>query len=163
MAEMVLSVEDVSILADAYPDKTEWQRVAYWDGKLIFPDDLYPAISIVDMPAARKATLLAYARQKRWQIETGGIEVGGMPIATDDRSKLMIAGARTSADSDPDFETSWDAGEMDVDLNAEQIIAISDAVRDHVAAVFAKFKTIRADINAGTLTSKSEVDAAYAA
>lgn len=163
MAKVAMSIDDVSILASNYPDPSEWARVSYYNGELDIPDDLYPSIGVVDLPAARKLALLGYARLRRWQIETGGIVVEGMPVATDDRSKLMISGARTSADADPDFTTSWDAGAVDVDLDAEQIIAISDAVRNHVAGVFAKFKTIRAGIEAGTISSKAQVDAAYAA
>lgn len=161
MARTPMSIEDVTILGGAYPDPAEWARVSHDGTHLEWPDDLDPSIASIDMPAARKTWLLNYARLRRWQVETGGIVVDGMPIATDDRSKLMIAGARTSADADPDFQTEWDAGSSDVTLNAEQIVAISDAVRDHVAAAFATFKTVRAGINSDEITDKAAVDAAF--
>jgi Domain of unknown function (DUF4376) len=163
MAQITMTVDDVSILADAYPNKAEWQRVSYYDGKLIVPDDLNPSIAVVDMPAARKAALMTYARTKRWRIETGGIEVGGIAVATDDRSKLMLQGARTSAEANPAFTTRWDAGDAGVTLTSGQIIAISDAVAAHVNAVFARFDTIRDQIASGALTTKAAIDAAFTA
>ncbi|MDU8502973.1 hypothetical protein RYB01_27840, partial [Pseudomonas syringae] len=57
--------------------------------------------------AALKSSLLVYAADKRWRVETGGIVVGGMSVATDDRSKLMITGARVKADKDAAFTTNW--------------------------------------------------------
>lgn len=48
-------------------------------------------------PAPSKADLLSYAADKRWQVETGGLVIGGVPVATDDRSKIMIIGARVKA------------------------------------------------------------------
>jgi hypothetical protein len=47
-----------------------------------------------------------YAATKRLEEETSGITVGGVPIATDDRSKIMIIGARVAAAADPKRERS---------------------------------------------------------
>jgi Domain of unknown function (DUF4376) len=158
-----MSVDDASLLASAYPDKAEWQRVSYDGAQLEIPDDINPPISVVDMPAARKAALMAYARQRRWQIETGGIEVAGIFVGTDDRSKLMLQGARTAAEADGAFTNMWDAGVQSVTLNAVQIIAISDAVAAHVNAVFETFDAVRSRIDAGDLDTRAAIDAAFAA
>lgn len=73
------------------------QMIAEWEaeGNTIKPYS-HPA---PDLPA--------YATQKRWERETGGINVGGAVIATDDRSKVMISGARVAAQNDPNFSTQW--------------------------------------------------------
>lgn len=108
-------------------------------------------------------SLAAYAAAARWQKETGGITVAGIPIATDDRSKQMLLGARVAADADPEFETAWvgDDGQI-YDVNAAQIIAISNAVLAHVAACFATYATVKAGIDAETITATAQIDAAFA-
>lgn len=109
------------------------------------------------------ADLAAYAAQCRWQKETGGIVVGGMPIATDDRSKMMITGARLKADADAGFTTQWKAGAaVFVTIDAATIIAISDAVLAHVSACFAIEASVISDIGTGAITTTVEIDAAFA-
>lgn len=115
-------------------------------------------------PAALRATLAAYAVRRRWEIETGGIAYGGVLVATDDRSKLMLTGARLKATSDPAFETTWygpDGTETIVD--AGLIVAISDAVLAHVDACFVVYGQIAAAIDAGTIASEAQIEAAFAA
>lgn len=164
MPEVAMSVDDVNILSDAYPDKQVWRdRVTYCDGMLQFPSDLSPPISSVDMVAARKGALLEYATQRRWQIETGGIVVSGTSIATDDRSKLLIAGARIKADANSEFTTKWKTSTgVRVLIDAATIIAISEAVLAHVDACFEIEDTVCAGIEAGTITTREQIDAAFA-
>jgi hypothetical protein len=111
-------------------------------------------------PAGMPST---YAAFKRWQKESGGIIVAGVPVATDDRSKLMITGARIAADADPNFSTPWVGVDGDVyPLTAAQIVAISNAVSAHVAECFAIYATIKSGIDDGSITSLSQIDAAFA-
>lgn len=86
----------------------------------------------------RKATLLARLAERRWEIETGGVEVGGLRLETDDRSKLLIADAARRAESDPGFEVRWKTGAGWVLLSAPALIAARDAVFARVAACFAR-------------------------
>lgn len=103
---------------------------------------------------------IAYAAQKRWEKEVGGMEVGGISIATDDRSKLMIAGARIKAESDPDFTTSWVGAHGSIHtVNAAQVIAISDAVLAHVAGCFEIYAEV---IAADPPMTEEQIDAAFA-
>lgn len=109
------------------------------------PDLPVPEVSLADQKAAK----LKAAATKRWNVETGGITFGGVPVHTDDRSKLMITGARIKADADANFTTQWvTAGGSIVPLTAAQIIAIADAVLAHVDACFAAFATLAAAIEA---------------
>lgn len=91
----------------------------------------------------------------------GGISVGGVPVATDDRSKIMIIGARVKADADANFTTQWKAltGEF-ITIDAATIIAISDAVLAHVDACFAAEAVVLSAIEAGTITTTTEIDTA---
>ncbi|MQY44509.1 DUF4376 domain-containing protein [Rhizobiales bacterium RZME27] len=107
--------------------------------------------------------LSVYTATKRWEREVGGIVVGGLDVATDDRSKIMISGARIKADKDPDFTAQWkcpDGGFMTLD--ASTIILASDAVLDHVNDCFSIEAAVLADIADGAITMPQEVDAAFA-
>lgn len=107
---------------------------------------------------------LAYAKRRRWEIETAGIEVGGVHVATDDRSKTLLMGARDSAAEDPAFTTTWDAADgSEHELDADTIKALAIAVAAHVAKVFRAFSTVRKAITAGTVTTAAQIDAALAA
>jgi hypothetical protein len=115
-------------------------------------------------PLVAPIDLLAYAADRRWQIETGGITAAGLAIATDDRSKLMLAGARIKAQADESFTTTWfGADGSATQLDAGQIVAISDAVLDHVDRCFSRFAAIRAAIAEDEIGSREEIDAAFAA
>lgn len=108
-----------------------------------------------------KADLVAYTANKRWLVEAGGIVVGGVPVATDDRSKIMIIGARVKADADANFTAQWKLPSGDfLTINAATIIGISDAVLAHVDASFAAEAAVLAEIAAGTITTTAEIDAA---
>ena len=119
-------------------------------GKKGFPmhSEAFPEIALrtKEIPASEakpeqavdpKQALTLYAADKRWQKETGGFEFNGLHIATDDRSKIMIAGAREAAKGNPDFTTPWvtTTGKIAM-LDAATIITISDAVGAHVNNVF---------------------------
>ncbi|MFD2677988.1 DUF4376 domain-containing protein [Camelimonas lactis] len=110
-------------------------------------------------PPPSQADLAAYAADKRWQAETGGITVAGVPVATDDRSKTMIMGARIKADADSSYTVGWKGADGSfVSLTAPQIIAISDAVLAHVDACFAAEAAVAAAITDGTVTTTQQVD-----
>lgn len=113
------------------------------------------------IPAPTIDELKAYAAARRWQVETGGILVEGIHVATDDRSKVLIAGARLAAQADPSFTTKWAALDGSVhELTAAQVIAISDAVLTHVKAAFATFAEVSSDIAAASITTFAQIDAA---
>jgi hypothetical protein len=114
-------------------------------------------------PPPPPVDLHAYAASVRYQRETGGITVNGVPVATDDRSKLMITGARIAADADAGFTTQWKlATGAFTSIDAATVIAISNAVSDFVADCFAKEAELAAAITGGSITTTSQVDAAFA-
>lgn len=116
---------------------------------------------IIDRPLA-KADFKAYAANKRWQKEVGGITVNGIPIATDDRSKQMIMGARMAAEASSEFTTPWVASDGSVYvLTAANVIAISNAVLAHVGACFATYATVAAQIDSDEITATAQLDAAF--
>jgi hypothetical protein len=110
--------------------------------------------------------LLAYARAKRWEIENAGITVAGVPVATNDRSKVMIAGGRVAAEADAAWTTVWDGADGEsYPIDAAAMIAISAAVQAHVNACFVAYASVKAGLVADppTITTTAEIDAAFAA
>lgn len=106
--------------------------------------------------------LKSYAADKRWQKEIGGITVNGISIATDDRSKQMIIGARMAAEADSSFTTPWVASDGSVHtLAAADVIGISNAVLAHVGSCFATYATVAAQIDSADITSAEQIDAAF--
>lgn len=109
------------------------------------------------------AELIAYARDKRWQIEVGGRIVAGVPIATDDRAKIMLISARFAASIDTAWQTVWQGTDGNgYPIDAQAMVAISDAVHDHVNATFATLATVLAAIAAETIRTRGEIDQAFA-
>lgn len=124
-----------------------------WDGK----KPVEPAA-----PAPTLPTLLAYAADRRWRREVGGITIGSVPIATDDRAKIMIMCARVAAQANPDWTTVWHGADgKTYPLSATAIIAISDAVEAHVNAGFTAFAAAKTAIESGEITTTSEIDAVF--
>ncbi|MBX8811211.1 DUF4376 domain-containing protein [Ochrobactrum sp. MR34] len=114
-------------------------------------------------PPPTSHELRSLAAQKRWEKEVGGITLSGLVVHTDDRSKIMISGARVAAEADRNFTTQWKGADGSfVTLDAAMIVAISNAVSNHVSNCFALEAQVLAQIEAGTITTATEIDAAFA-
>lgn len=111
-------------------------------------------------------TLLAHAAQRRWEIETGGIEVAGQMIRTDDLSQAKISGACVLLSNDPDVASiDWEAQPGTwVTLDRATMVGIGIAVGRHVQRCFSSLRQIQAQITAEPpeITTTSEIDAAFA-
>lgn len=153
------SVDDVVLTGDQEVTAID-DSVVVGPGWIVTEDGFAPPAP----PALSKADLTAYAADARWRKEVGGIVVGSVPVATDDRSKQMIIGARIAADADPNWSTSWvGANGAIYPVDASAITDISNAVQDHVNDCFESFAVIKAEIESGDITTTSEIDAAFAA
>ena len=116
------------------PDQTGRVGVDMWDGE---------AVVLIPTPeptvAEQKATLLARLAERRWEVETGGITIGGMKVETDDRSKLLIVNAAARAREDSTYTVRWKIGPGTfVVLNAETLIDAETAVFTHVQKCFSR-------------------------
>ena len=80
---------DVAVLAAVFTS-ADWARIVYDGTNLLVPGDLVTKVNGVDLAAARKSILIAYAAAKRFNKETGGIVVSGVAIATDRASQAMM-------------------------------------------------------------------------
>lgn len=118
------------------------------------------ALQDVLTPHGLWVDLAAYAAHRRWCAETAGIVVAGVAIATDRESQALISGARLFAQMTPGITIQFKAGGGFVGLDGAQIEAVALAVAAHVQAAFAAEAAVLADIEAGTITTLSQVDGA---
>jgi hypothetical protein len=147
------------------------QVIAWHDDGQMVPASVY-GTDVVIIPApvgfapvygaeAPQPDLAAYAAQRRWEIETGGITVGGAAIETDDRSKLLILGKRTKALEHPEGTTRWKVSSAPVrfeEIPNSIIIATADAVEAHVQNCFDAEADIVAGIEGGVINTIEDVD-----
>ncbi|WP_176477896.1 DUF4376 domain-containing protein [Mesorhizobium sp. WSM3862] len=106
---------------------------------------------VADLPfSAVRDLKLAALTDKRWQVETGGIVVGGAPVRTDANSQAKITGAVALFQNDPELETiDWEAQpNVWVTLDAPTMQAIGIAVGRHVQGCFSRAKALSVEIMA---------------
>lgn len=103
--------------------------------------------------------LVAYAADKRWRVETGGITVGGVPVATDRESQGLITGAHAYVQINPGVTIKYKSGTGFIDLDAATVTAVATAVAAHVQACFAAEADVAAAIQRGDILTLGEVDA----
>jgi hypothetical protein len=110
----------------------------------------------------RKDVLKDYAYKKRKQIETGGITVGGGPVATDRDSQNMISNAVAYLNAAPTVESIDFSGPVGfVNISRADMLALGIAIGAHVQQCFSTEKTLVDGINAGTITTTAQIDAAF--
>lgn len=95
-------------------------------------------IRSADLETAKRLKLEELAAA-RWKAETGGMNFFGVPIATDDRSKSLLFAAYGEAMANPAFVDRWKGADgVFRPVDATTVIGLYNALREHVAACFAK-------------------------
>lgn len=118
-------------------------------------------MTIITTRAATKAELYAYVASKRYDVEIGGIMFNGMPVWTDRATQSMLQRVSYMLDkgmlSAPlDIKTP----EGFVSMTEAHVNAIGTAVGLHVQAAFIVEVQVAAAIDAGTITTVEQIDAA---
>ena len=94
--------------------------------------ELHPAtvveVSLEELKEAKKAEIAA----ARYEAEIAGVN----GIRTDRESQSLITGAALKASMDSTYTCKWKGIDGFVELTAPQIIAVADAVRQHVQSCF---------------------------
>ena len=133
--------------------------LASWSDAPVDPD-VQPEAEPLS-PEAQKAALIAWALDRRWRKEVGGVTVNGILVPTDDRAKLLLLGAAQSM-ADGSSAPLVVAGVNYGLMSKAQFQAINDAVVAHVQATFPVLASVIAGINDGTITSTTEIEGAFA-
>jgi hypothetical protein len=108
-----------------------------------------------------EVALIAHLADFRFEYEVSGVNYDGMEIATDRESQSKVLAARVAATVDPTYSLMWKAKNGFFSLDAVAILAMSDAVGDHVRNAFTAEGIVAANIGAGPLTTKEQVEAAF--
>jgi hypothetical protein len=92
-----------------------------------------------------------------------GMVAAGIPIGTDPATKRKLADARTAAEADPAFTSTVVGSDGNLyPVDAAKIIEMSDAMISFGTVLNDTYATLHADIEAGTVTTLEEIDAAFA-
>ena len=128
-------------------------------GKQIVADENgYPIAIDPPLPMRTRASLLAEVVAKRWQVETGGILIGGTPIATDRESQAQVSSAYASLKDGLITDTPWKAMEGSfAPLTLAEFEPVAQAVAAHVRACFAAEQAHSEAISA--MMTQDELDA----
>jgi hypothetical protein len=110
---------------------------------------------------ALKAALKAYAAQKRYAVETGGMTFMGMAIPTDRETQSKLSGAvlafQTGAISGA---INWKTSAGWAQLDQAAVTALASAVAAHVQTAFTNEKSVSDAIDAETITTIEQINAA---
>jgi len=145
----------VEITADYHAELMEAQS----SGKVISADDFgYPIAIDPAKPVRTIESLLAEVAAKRWQVETDGIMVAGVPIATDREAQSLLNSAFIDLQSGLINDTQWKAANGTFTLvTLVQLEPVAQAVAAHRRACFAAEQVHAEAINA--LETQAELDA----
>ncbi|MHB0844768.1 DUF4376 domain-containing protein [Stutzerimonas nitrititolerans] len=123
-------------------------------------DEFIPSELIPMTPAEIEAHLArqpddyaAAIAARRWQAEVSGIEIAGMRIETDDRTKTLLNGAALRATIDPQHSRRWKLADGTwVTLDSETLISAAKAVDSYVQACFDREEELVEALADGTFT-----------
>lgn len=116
-----------------------------------------PALGAVEVARTRswppigqsKAEKKAALAQRRWEVETGGLMLGGVIVRTDRESQALIAGKQLYLDKVPAAtEVRWKAESGWVIIPRAQFEQVAIAVAEHVQACFDREGELAAEIDA---------------
>lgn len=132
------------------PPKLNGSQAARWTGE---GWEKLASAPVVEPVLEAAPDWMALIAARRWAAETGGIVLAGMPVDTDDRSKLLINGAALRASRDSSYTLHWKTVEGFIDLPADQVLIMADAVSDHVQACFTRESELQAAVVDGSITA----------
>lgn len=113
-------------------------------------EDLRNQLQNLSTPAPSTAERIA---DRRYKAQISGTQFAGMMIDTSADSQNLITGATLAAVIDKDYVCRWKLADgTRVELTAPQIIAIAQAVRDHVQHCYDREDELLTALADGTFT-----------
>lgn len=156
------SIHGDSIPSDAVEITEKYYKTllaAQSSGKRISVNENGHPIAIAPPANVRSySSLQAEIAAKRWEVETGGITVAGVPIKTDRESQSQLTGVYAMLKGGLISDTQWKA--MDgsfAPLTLAEFEPVAQAVAAHVRACFAAEKAHSEAISA--MMTQDELDA----
>ena len=143
-----------------YPKDKYYFTVENWE--LSYEELLKYRIKVSDLTIEKIPlfdNIFDYVSNKRWEIETGGLYLPDQTyIPTDDRTKLLVTGARIKVDTEPTHTIRFKLNGAFVTLTSEGIVAISNAILEHTQKAFNVEDIIINKINNNEISTEEEVD-----
>lgn len=108
------------------------------EGKQIVPDQSgYPIAVWPPEPTVTRETLIQGCASKRWEVETGGIVVGGRRVDTDRESQAQLNNSYSSLKLGLIEDTQWKDADGNFTLvTLVELEPIAQAVAQHVRSCF---------------------------
>lgn len=164
----VFSSSKQSVVASDDADFVAWSTQTGM-GATPWPRDLQgnqTTASLQDVltPYGLFADLASYAADRRWRKEVGGFTFNGViyPTDRDTQSKMASAFLLASADSTSTFKWKLNDGTFTPTLDATTMQGVAKAIGEFVNGCFTTEETVVAGITGGTITTKAQIDAAFA-
>lgn len=142
--------------------------IAAGNGPTAWPKDgggfqTIAALQAVLAPYGLFADLKGYAADVRYRREIAGTMVGGVAYPTDRETQAKMTAAVVMTQVNPSATFQWKIADGSfVSLDAADMLAVALAVAAHVQAAFAAESDVVAAIDAGTISTKTQVDGAFA-
>lgn len=146
----LVDTQDVGAATDQF-SVADPPTVALQNGKLV-------TTTTYKQRAPTKAELISYCANKRSSKALLGTALGATPIPTDMDTRTLLLLAYTKASADNTFTMPWNGAT----LTAANIIAAARQVGIFLAGVLVIETNTKASINAGTITTIAQIDAAFA-
>lgn len=146
----------------AYQGGDDWVEAAgRWDSPLYRKPD--GSWAILNAEETKRQALRAYAARRRYRKETASVEIGGLRVPTDERTQSVLAGAYARARADASYAIAkWKVGPSQyVALSNGEIIAIGEAVADHIQRCFDRNAEVDDLIDSDEVTTTTQVDALF--
>lgn len=128
------------------PPSISGGKVAQWTGGAWVVLDSAPPSPSPDWPALIAA--------RRFQVETGGVTVQGIPVNTERESQALLTGAAFAASLDPDYRIKWKATTGFVELSGAQVIGLASQVRAFVQTCFNREAELLGAVADGSITAE---------
>ncbi len=139
-------------LADAVPVErairpVEWYQTSRVGAPVLRDGSWIRPVEVVDLPDDTpiedlRSRLQSAIAAHRYRIETQGLPFGTSRIKTDRESQATITSAWSVAKQNPSTVVDWKAEDGWVQLDAATVVAIGDAVFDHVQSCFTREKQL---------------------
>lgn len=109
------------------------------------------------------ADLKAYAADARYRKEVGGVSISGVAYPSDRETQAKLTAAALFSQVNPAETFKWKLsdGTFTGSLTATQMITVAAAVGAFVNTCFATEASVGAQIDAGTITTRAQVDTAF--
>lgn len=106
--------------------------------------------------------LIAYAKAVRYAAEVAGTTVSGAPIRTDRDTRSALLEAQAAIAMDAEWSTPWELSNGAIFIvDATTLPPIVAAVAAHRRAAFVAYDGVKNAIEAGSVTTREQIDAAF--